>query len=52
MPALSQSVIDDLTGRLQRYLKKLSGNYGSPTFLDAGGSAAVFRVDDKMNLVR
>ena len=44
MPALVQSVIDDLEGRLKRYLDSLEG-YGAPKFLNAGGSAAVFRVE-------
>lgn len=44
MPALEQSVIDDLERRLNRYLTNL-GKYGTPKFLSAGGSAAVFRVD-------
>ncbi len=44
MPALDQSVIVDLTGRLAKYLSQLGG-YGEPTFLASGGSAAVFRVD-------
>ena len=44
MPALEQSVIDDLKGRLKRYLNSLGG-YGAPKFLSAGGSAAVFRVE-------
>ena len=44
MPALSQPVIDDIKVRLQTYLENLEG-YGEPIFLDAGGSAAVFRVD-------
>ena len=44
MPALEQSVIDDLEGRLKRYLASLGG-YEAPKFLSAGGSAAVFRVE-------
>jgi eukaryotic-like serine/threonine-protein kinase len=44
MPALEQSVIDDLEGRLKRYLANLGG-YEAPKFLSAGGSAAVFRVE-------
>lgn len=44
MPALSQIVIDDITVRLRKYIENLEG-YGEPIFLDAGGSAAVFRVD-------
>jgi eukaryotic-like serine/threonine-protein kinase len=44
MPALEQSVIDDLEVRLKRYLVSLGG-YGAPKFLSAGGSAAVFRVE-------
>ena len=43
MPALEQSVIDDLEARLNRYLTSIGG-YGAPKFLSAGGSAAVFRV--------
>lgn len=44
MPGLEQSVIDDLEGRLKRYLASLGG-YGAPKFLNAGGSAAVFSVE-------
>jgi eukaryotic-like serine/threonine-protein kinase len=44
MPGLEQSVIDDLEVRLKRYLYSLGG-YGTPKFLSAGGSAAVFRVE-------
>lgn len=44
MPALEKSVIDDLEGRLNRYLTRLGG-FGLPKFLSAGGSAAVFRVE-------
>jgi len=44
MPGLEQSVIDDLEVRLKRFLYSLGG-YGTPKFLSAGGSAAVFRVE-------
>ena len=44
MPALEQTVIDDLEGRLKRYLDS-RGGYDAPKFLSAGGSAAVFRVE-------
>jgi eukaryotic-like serine/threonine-protein kinase len=44
MPALEQSVIEDLEGRLNQYLTKLGG-YSPPKFLSVGGSAAVFRVE-------
>lgn len=44
MPALEQSVIDDVTERLRRHLDNLGG-YGEPKFLKAGGSAAVFRAE-------
>lgn len=45
MPALEQSVIDDLEGRLKKILNSLGEGYGAPKFLSAGGSAAVFRVE-------
>ncbi len=44
MPELEQKVVSDLTERLGAYLKDIGG-YGSPRYLTAGGSAAVFRVD-------
>lgn len=44
MPDLSQSTIDDLNIRLEKILKSKNG-YHTPTFLDAGGSAAVYRVE-------
>src|ERR1043166_5670484 len=44
MPALGASVIADLTGRLQKRLAAL-GVRNAPTFINAGGSAAVFRVE-------
>lgn len=44
MSALEQTVIDDLSERLTRYLIELGG-YAPPVFLDAGGSAAVFKVE-------
>ncbi len=43
MPALDQSIIDDLTLRLKRFLDS-TGGYDDLEYLDAGGSAAVFRV--------
>lgn len=43
MPALAASTIDDLTERAQRFLTA-TGGFDELTFLDAGGSAAVFRV--------
>lgn len=49
MPALEQSVIDDLEERLTRYLTCLGG-YGAPKFLSAGGSAAVFRVEGTVGI--
>lgn len=44
MPALPQTVIKDITGRLETYLGKL-GKVSKLTFLGSGGSAAVFRAD-------
>jgi eukaryotic-like serine/threonine-protein kinase len=44
MPALSNEIIADIEGRLVAFLSHTDG-YGSPTFLSAGGSAAVFRVE-------
>ncbi|MFM0347266.1 protein kinase domain-containing protein [Paraburkholderia sp. RL17-347-BIC-D] len=44
MPALDQEVIDDLQARLTSFLDKKSGDYSAPEFVDAGGSAAVFKV--------
>lgn len=49
MPALAQHVIDDITLRLRRYLATL-GTYGEPQFIDAGGSAAVYRVESEAGL--
>lgn len=43
MPALEQKLIDDLKGRLINYLES-SGGYESVDFVDAGGSAAIFKV--------
>ena len=44
MPALDAAVIADLTTRLQRRLQAL-GLGTPPTFVNAGGSAAVFKVE-------
>lgn len=44
MPALDDKVINDLKARLCSYLKK-QGDYGEPEYLNAGGSAAVFKVE-------
>lgn len=44
MPALERAVIDDLHTRLNEFLLK-KGGYGTPQFLDAGGSAAVYKAD-------
>ena len=43
MPDLSHDVIQDIEHRLIAHLEDLEG-YGAPEFLDAGGSAAVFKV--------
>lgn len=43
MPKLDQSVINDLTARLRRFLEA-TGGFEDIKYLDAGGSAAVFRV--------
>lgn len=42
MPALDVEIVKDLEVRLSRYLSKREG-YGDIRFLNAGGSAAVFR---------
>lgn len=46
MPDVEQSVIDDITNRLKKYLQKQEG-YDEPEYLGAGGSAAVYRVNCK-----
>ncbi|WP_421831601.1 protein kinase domain-containing protein [Limnobacter sp.] len=43
MPALPKTLINDLEERLTMYLES-SGGFDDLTFLDAGGSAAVFKV--------
>ena len=43
VPNLDDSTIEDLTVRASRYLAA-TGGYEKIEFLDAGGSAAVFRV--------
>jgi serine/threonine-protein kinase len=43
MPDLSQALIVDLTQRLEKFLATKAG-YGRPIFINAGGSAAVFKV--------
>lgn len=44
MPALDAKIIQDLEGRLQRFLVSTGGAEEAVKFLDAGGSAAVFKV--------
>ena len=44
MPALEAAIIGDLTNRLQKHLQGL-GLGAPPVFLNAGGSAAVFKVE-------
>ena len=44
MPALDDNVIRDVTERLKNYLN-VTGGYNSVDFIDAGGSAAVFKVN-------
>lgn len=44
MPALEEATISDITSRLHIYLKSLGG-YGEPEYLNAGGSAAIYKVD-------
>lgn len=44
MPALDDNVIRDVTERLKKYLDA-TGGYNSVDFIDAGGSAAVFKVN-------
>lgn len=43
MPGLDSQTIEDLTERAKRFLDQ-SGGYEDISFIDAGGSAAVFRV--------
>lgn len=43
MPQLERSIIDDLTARAERFLVA-TGGYDELKFLDAGGSAAVYRL--------
>ena len=43
MPQLERAIIDDLTARTNRFLAA-TGGYDDLGFLDAGGSAAVYRV--------
>lgn len=43
MPALAKNIVDDLAERLSRFLAA-TGGFDDLQFLDAGGSAAVFRV--------
>ena len=45
MPALDTTVVADLTRRLHDHLQTLDVAAASPTFVNAGGSAAVFRVE-------
>lgn len=49
MPALNQALIDSLTKRLTEFLQNL-GNPNLPTFIAAGGSAAVFKVNTETGL--
>ncbi|HBN8511128.1 TPA: serine/threonine protein kinase [Pseudomonas aeruginosa] len=44
MPDLSQEIVEDLAGRLRNHLSKKDG-YGEIEFLNAGGSAAVYKVE-------
>ncbi|HFH3422985.1 TPA: hypothetical protein ACGJWD_004752 [Pseudomonas aeruginosa] len=44
MPDLSQEIVEDLAGRLRSHLSKKDG-YGEIEFLNAGGSAAVYKVE-------
>src|SRR5437867_2972264 len=44
MPALDEAVVVDLTSRLQSRLQSL-GVGSPPAFINAGGSAAVFKVE-------
>lgn len=45
MPALEQTIIDGITTRLERYLKYQSSDYGKPTYVSEGGSAAIYKID-------
>lgn len=49
MPALEEVVINDIKTRLIKYLDS-SGGYDEVEFLDAGGSAAVFKVTRGNNI--
>lgn len=49
MPALDQIVVDDLTGRLRRFLD-VRGGYGELRYLTSGGSAAVYAVTTESGL--
>lgn len=53
MPALEQAVIDNLRGRLIKYLES-TGGYESIDYIDAGGSAAIFKVqrDDGLRAIK
>ncbi|MCB4797024.1 protein kinase [Pseudomonas sp. NP21570] len=44
MPDLSQEMVEDLAGRLRNFLSEKEG-YGEVEFLNAGGSAAVYKVE-------
>ena len=43
MPAIDQKIINDLSERLIKYLES-TGGYESISYIDAGGSAAIFKV--------
>lgn len=49
MPALDQAVLSDVSDRLAAYLAELPG-YGAPTYLNSGGSAAVFKVETPVGI--
>lgn len=44
MPALDQTIVADITSRLEQYLN-IKGGYSAPTYLASGGSAAIFKVE-------
>ena len=44
MPDISDTVLQDIQVRLEEFLKACPG-YTAATYIDSGGSAAIFRVD-------
>lgn len=44
MPQMTEAVRQDVEQRLQRFLQA-KGSYGTPTYVNSGGSAAIYRVE-------